>query len=64
MPDLKKYYRVFHIKTIFLIWLKMAVKSVVDKKKQAYSHHKDPPFDIKHWLMSADPFPFVKNEQK
>ena len=38
----------------------MAVKSVVNKKTWAYSHHKDPPFDMKHQLMSADPFPVVK----
>ena len=38
----------------------MAVKSVVNKKTWANSHHKDPPFAIKHQLMSADPFPVVK----
>ena len=38
----------------------MAFKSVVNKKTWAYSHHKEPPFDIKHQQMSADPFPVVK----
>ena len=53
-------YRVCRIKTTSLIWLKMAFKSVVNKKTWAYSHHKDSPFDMKHQLMSADPFPVVK----
>ena len=44
----------------FLILLYVAVKCIVPKKTRAYSHHKDPPFDIKHQQMSADPFPVVK----
>ena len=42
----------------------MAVKSAVNKKTWAYSHHKDPPFDIKYEQMSADPSPVVKIELK
>ena len=57
-------YRVNHIALIFLILPRMAVKCLVHLKTRAYSYHKDPPFDIKHKLMSADPFPVVKNEPK
>ena len=53
-------YRVFHIKIIILIWLKMAVKSFVNQKTRAYSHHKDPPFDMKYQLMSADSLLVIK----
>ena len=38
----------------------MILKCIVNKKTWAYSHHKDPPFDMKHQLMSADPLPVVK----
>ena len=38
----------------------MAVKAIVHMKTRVYSHHKVPPFDTKHQLMSADPLPVVK----
>ena len=53
-------YRVNHIALIFLILLKVAVKVMVHMKTRPYSHHKDPPFDTKHQLMSADLLPVVK----
>ena len=60
----KKYsptqYRVFHVSLTFLIWLKMALKYIVDVKARHFYNHKDPPFDMKHQLMSADPVPVVK----
>ena len=53
-------YRVSQTYFTFLNWLKMAVKCVSHIKSRLYYHKKDPPFDIKHYLMSTDPFPIVK----
>ena len=44
----------------FLILLKMTLKYIVHMKARPSYNHKDPPFDIKHQLMSADPFPVFK----
>ena len=54
------YYMVFHIKLKHLIWLKMALKIIGGMKATHFYNHKDPPFDMKHQLMSADPVPVVK----
>ena len=53
-------YRVIHVALIFLIWLKMILKIIGDMKAMHFYNHKDPPFDMKHQLMSADPVPVVK----
>ena len=53
-------YRVFHISLTFLIWLKMTFKCIVHMKTRCFYNHKDPHFDMKHQLRSADPFPVVK----
>ena len=53
-------YRVFRIKLKQLIWLKMTLKTIGDVKATHFYNHKDPPFDMKHQLMSADPVPVVK----
>ena len=57
-------YRVFHVSLTFLIWLKMALKYIVDVKARHFYNHKDPPFDIKHQLMSVDPVPVLKIDLK
>ena len=44
----------------FFIWLKMTLKCVVHMKTRRFYNHKDPPFDMKHQLMSADPLPVIK----
>ena len=44
----------------FMIWLKMTLKCTVHMKTRHFYNHKDPPFDMKHQLMSADPLPVVK----
>ena len=54
------FYRVNHIALFFMIWLKMTLKSIVYKKQRYFYSHKDPPFDMKHQLMSADPVPVIK----
>ena len=43
-----------------LIWLKMALKYIVIIKARNFYDHKDPPFDMKHQLMSADHVPVLK----
>ena len=53
-------YRVFRIKLKQLIWLKMTLKTIEDMKATHFYNHKDPPFDMKHQLMSADLVSFVK----
>ena len=53
-------YRVIHVSLTFLIWLKMALKYIVDMKARHFYNHKDPPFDMKHQLMSAGSLPVVK----
>ena len=53
-------YRVFHVSLTFLIWLKIALKCIVDIKARHFYSPEDPPFDIKHQLMSADSLPVVK----
>ena len=57
-------YRVNHIALFFMIWLKMTLKSIVHKKQRYFYSHKDPPFDMKHQLISADPLPVVKIDRK
>ena len=57
-------YRVFRIKLKHLIWLKMTLKIIADMKAMYFYNHKDPPFDMKHQLMSADPVPVVKIDLK
>ena len=52
--------RVFHSKTIILRWLKMTLKYIVHIKERYFYNHKDPPFDMKHQLTSADSLPVVK----
>ena len=49
---------------VFLIWLKMTLKWVVHMKTRRFHNHKDPPFDMKHQLMSADPLPVIKIDLK
>ena len=44
--------------------LKMALKYIVDVKARHFYNHKDPPFDIKHQLMSVDPVPVLKIDLK
>ena len=38
---------------VFLIWLKMTHKCIVNMKERHFYNHKDSPFDMKHQLMSA-----------
>ena len=38
----------------------MTLKCIVDMKARHFYIPEDPPFDMKHQLMSADPFPVVK----
>ena len=57
-------YRVSRTYFTFLNWLKMAVRNVLHKKKRLYYYHKDPPFDMIPYLMSADPIYDVKIAQK
>ena len=45
---------------VFFIWLKMTLKCVVHMKTRRFYNHKDPPFDMKHHLTSADSLPVVK----
>ena len=58
------FYRVFHVSTTFLIWLKMTLKCIGDMKERHFYNHKDPPFDMKHQLKSVDPVPVLKIDQK
>ena len=44
----------------FMIWLKMTLKCTVHMKTRHFYNHKDPPFDMKHQLMSADHVPVLK----
>ena len=53
-------YRVIHVSLTFLIWLKMTLKCIVDLKARHFYSPEDPPFDMKHQLMSADSLPVVK----
>ena len=53
-------YRVIHVSLTFLIWLKMTLKCIVDIKARHFYSPEDPPFDMKHQLMSADSLPVVK----
>ena len=46
----------------FLMWLKMTLKFIVHMKAWHIYNHKDPPFDMKHQLMSTDPLPALKND--
>ena len=57
-------YRVFHVSTTFLIWLKMTLKCIGDMKERHFYNHKDPPFDMKHQLKSVDHVPVLKIDQK
>ena len=38
----------------------MTLNYVVDRKARHFYSPEDPPFDMKHQLMSADPLPVVK----
>ena len=38
----------------------MILKCIVQKKTRHHYNPKDPPFDMKHQLMSADPLPVIK----
>ena len=38
----------------------MALEYIVNMKIRHFYNQKDPPFDMKHPLMSADPLPVVK----
>ena len=51
-------YRVTQL-CLFFIWLKMTLKCTIQMKTRRFYNHKDPPFDMKYQLMSADPFPVV-----
>ena len=53
-------YRVIHVSLTFLIWLKMTLKCIVDLKARHFYSPEDPPFDMKHQLMSADSLPVAK----
>ena len=57
-------YRVNHIALWFLIWLKMTLKCIVHMKTRRFYNHNNPPFDMKHQLMSADPLPVIKIDLK
>jgi hypothetical protein len=48
----------------FFVWLGMALECIVDMKARHFYNHKDPPFDIKHQLMSVDPVPVLKIDLK
>ena len=50
-----KWVRDIHVSLTFLIWLKMTLKCVVHMKRRRFNNQKDPPFNMKHQLMSADP---------
>ena len=56
----KLQYRVIHVSLTFLIWLKMALEYIVNMKIRHFYNQKDPPFDMKHQLMSVDPVPVLK----
>ena len=60
----RQLYRVFPIKLKHLIWLKMTLNIIGDLKATHFYNHKDPPFDIKHQLMSADSVPIFKIDLK
>ena len=53
-------YRVIHVSLTFLIWLKMTLPCIEDMKERHFYSPEDPPFDMKHQLMSADSLPVVK----
>ena len=53
-------YRVIHVSLTFLIWLKRTLKRIEDMKERHFYSPEDPPFDMKHQLMSADSLPVVK----
>ena len=42
----------------------MTLKIIGDMKAMHFYNHKDPPFDMKHQLMSADPLPVIKIDLK
>ena len=42
------------------ILLKMTLKYIEHLKARYFCNHKDPPFDIKYQLVSADPFLVIK----
>ena len=48
----------------FFIWLKMTLKWTKQMKTRRFYNHKDPPFDMKYQLVSADPFPVIKIDLK
>ena len=54
------FYRVIHVSLTFLIWLKRTLKRIEDMKERHFDSPEDPPFDMKHQLMSADSLPVVK----
>ena len=57
-------YRVIHVSMTFLIWLKRTLKRIEDMKERHFYSPEDPPFDMKHQLMSADSVPVAKIDLK
>ena len=47
-----------------MIWLKMTLKCIVNMKTRLFYNQKDPPFDMKHQVKSADPFLVIKIGKK
>ena len=43
-------YRVIPVALIFLIWLKMTLKIIGDRKATHFYNHKDPPFNIETFV--------------
>ena len=57
-------YRVSHTYLTKVILLKMSLKCIAHLKTIHICDHKDPPFDMKHQLMSADQLPVVNFDLK
>ena len=57
-------YRVSHTYLTKVILLEMTLNCTAYLKSMHFCNHKDPPFDMKCQLMSADPLPAVKIDLK
>ena len=62
--ELQAYYRVSHTYLTKVILLEMTLNCTAYLKSMHFCNHKDPPFDMKCQLMSADPLPAVKIDLK
>ena len=63
-PQIAFKYRVSHTYLTKVILLKMSLKCIAHLKTIHFCDHKDPPFDMKHQLMSADQLPVVNFDLK